>query len=87
MRGLASALAWAVVWSVTVSMVVVPQPHRLLALGPPTSAPVLLGLTSSALYLGVASAVGSEVSPRRRSVWPRPALGPLGPAVTALAPL
>lgn len=52
-RALAPALIWALVWGVTVGVIVVPQQHRLLALGP-TAAPVLLGLNSSALYLGMA---------------------------------
>ncbi|MFI8509939.1 MFS transporter [Streptomyces sp. NPDC085460] len=85
-RGLASALVWAVVWGVTVGMVVVPQQHRLLALGP-TSAPVLLGLTSSALYPDVA--LGGRLGGlAQESFGLAPAaLGPLGAAVTALAPL
>ncbi|GAA3701764.1 MFS transporter [Nonomuraea antimicrobica] len=50
---LVPALVWAAIWGVTVGLVVVPQQHRLLALGP-AAAPVLLGLNSSALYLGIA---------------------------------
>ncbi|MET9414451.1 hypothetical protein ABZY03_09730 [Streptomyces klenkii] len=37
----------------TVGIIVVPQQHRLIALSP-AAAPVLLGLNSSALYIGVA---------------------------------
>lgn len=37
----------------TIGVIVVPQQHRLVALGP-AAAPVLLGLNSSALYVGVA---------------------------------
>ncbi|MFI8418825.1 hypothetical protein [Streptomyces sp. NPDC085479] len=90
MRGLASALVWAVVWGVTVGMVVVPQQHRLLALGP-TSAPVLLGLTSSALYPGVAldGGLGGGLGGLAQEAFglAPAAPGPLGAAVTALAPL
>ncbi|MER5323144.1 MFS transporter [Streptosporangium roseum] len=52
-RALAPTLAWAVIWGVTVGVIVVPQQHRLIALSP-AAAPVLLGLNSSALYIGVA---------------------------------
>ncbi|MEO3750130.1 MFS transporter [Streptomyces sp. B6B3] len=52
-RALAPTLVWAAVWGVSLGVVVVPQQHRLIALGP-AAAPVLLGLNSSALYLGVA---------------------------------
>lgn len=52
-RALIPALVWAAVWGVAVGFVVVPQQHRLVALGP-ASAPVLLGLNSSALYAGMA---------------------------------
>ncbi|MFI7111376.1 MFS transporter [Nonomuraea sp. NPDC050227] len=48
-----SALAWAAVWGVALGVVVVPQQHRLIALGP-AAAPVLLGLNSSAIYIGMA---------------------------------
>ncbi|WP_329625791.1 MFS transporter [Streptomyces sp. NBC_01255] len=52
-RALAPTLIWAAVWGVTIGVIVVPQQHRLIALGP-AAAPVLLGLNSSALYVGVA---------------------------------
>ncbi len=52
-RALIPALVWAAVWGVAVGFVVVPQQHRLVALGP-AAAPVLLGLNSSALYAGMA---------------------------------
>ncbi|MFF0869762.1 MFS transporter [Nonomuraea sp. NPDC003560] len=48
-----STLAWAAVWGVALGVVVVPQQHRLIALGP-AAAPVLLGLNSSAIYIGMA---------------------------------
>ncbi|MEV4374509.1 MFS transporter [Nonomuraea sp. NPDC049637] len=50
---LVPTLAWAAVWGVALGVVVVPQQHRLIALGP-AAAPVLLGLNSSAVYLGMA---------------------------------
>jgi len=53
LRALAPALVWAAVWGVTIGVIVVPQQHRLIALSP-AAAPVLLGLNSSALYLGIA---------------------------------
>ncbi|MFI1252735.1 MFS transporter [Streptomyces netropsis] len=52
-RALAAALVWAVVWGATVGVIVVPQQHRLISLSP-AAAPVLLGLNSSALYIGIA---------------------------------
>uniref|UniRef100_A0AAU3GU59 MFS transporter n=1 Tax=Streptomyces sp. NBC_01401 TaxID=2903854 RepID=A0AAU3GU59_9ACTN len=52
-RALGPALVWALVWGVAVGVVAVPQQHRLIALSP-AAAPVLLGLNSSALSLGVA---------------------------------
>ncbi|YCK37952.1 MFS transporter [Actinomadura sp. ATCC 39365] len=48
-----STLVWAAVWGAAVGVVVVPQQHRLIALGP-AAAPVLLGLNSSAVYIGMA---------------------------------
>lgn len=50
---LAPALVWAAVWGVTVGCIVVPQQHRLIALSP-TATPVVLGLNSSAIYVGIA---------------------------------
>ncbi|MDP9869358.1 MULTISPECIES: MFS transporter [Streptosporangium] len=50
---LAPTLAWAGIWGVTIGVIVVPQQHRLIALSP-AAAPVLLGLNSSAIYVGVA---------------------------------
>lgn len=52
-RSFAPTLLWAAVWGLGVGVIVVPQQHRLVALSP-AAAPVLLGLNSSALYLGVA---------------------------------
>lgn len=52
-RALAPTLVWAAIWGVSVGVIVVPQQHRLIALSP-AAAPVLLGLNSSALYIGVA---------------------------------
>ncbi|MEU4828767.1 MFS transporter [Actinomadura sp. NPDC023710] len=50
---LASTLAWAAIWGVALGVIVVPQQHRLIALSP-AAAPVLLGLNSSAVYVGMA---------------------------------
>lgn len=50
---LPSTLAWAAVWGAALGVVVVPQQHRLIALSP-AAAPVLLGLNSSAIYIGMA---------------------------------
>ncbi|KRV50301.1 MFS transporter [Wenjunlia vitaminophila] len=52
-RALVPALVWSAVWGATLGVVVVPQQHRLIALGS-AAAPVLLALNSSALYLGMA---------------------------------
>lgn len=61
---LAAAIGWAAVWGVCVSLPVVPQQHRLIATEPSASA-VLLGLNSSAIYLGVAlgGGLGGLVQP------------------------
>lgn len=50
---LAIACVWAGIWGATDGMASVVQQHRLVTLAP-ASAPVLLGLNSSAIYLGVA---------------------------------
>ncbi|WP_326796589.1 MFS transporter [Streptomyces sp. NBC_01808] len=47
------AAVWAVVWGASDGMASVVQQHRLVTLAP-ASAPVLLGLNSSAIYIGVA---------------------------------
>ncbi|MFD9034526.1 MFS transporter [Streptomyces sp. NPDC059567] len=52
-RAFVPTLVWAAVWGMSVGVIVVPQQHRLISLSP-AAAPVLLGLNSSALYLGVA---------------------------------
>ncbi|GAA0939305.1 MFS transporter [Nonomuraea longicatena] len=51
------ACVWAAIWGATDGMVSVVQQHRLVGLAP-ASAPVLLGLNSSAIYLGVAMGGG-----------------------------
>ncbi|TMR92383.1 MFS transporter [Nonomuraea basaltis] len=51
------ACVWAAIWGTTDGMVSVVQQHRLVSLAP-ASAPVLLGLNSSAIYLGVAMGGG-----------------------------
>ncbi|RNL86935.1 MFS transporter [Halostreptopolyspora alba] len=50
---LAIACVWAAIWGVTDGMASVVQQHRLVTFAP-ASAPVLLGLNSSAIYVGVA---------------------------------
>lgn len=50
---LAVATVWAALWGATDGMVSVVQQHRLVAFAP-ASAPMLLGLNSSAIYFGVA---------------------------------
>ncbi|GAA4227509.1 hypothetical protein GCM10022254_15380 [Actinomadura meridiana] len=50
---LASTLVWAAIWGVALGVIVVPQQHRLIALSP-AAAPILLGLNSSAIYVGIA---------------------------------
>ncbi|MEC3980478.1 MFS transporter [Amycolatopsis sp. H20-H5] len=49
---LASTLVWVAVWGAVASASTVPQQH-LLVRSSPASAPVLLGLNSSAIYLGI----------------------------------
>jgi predicted MFS family arabinose efflux permease len=50
---LATTIAWALLWGICVSLPVVPQQKRFVTYAPSASA-VLLGLNSSAIYLGVA---------------------------------
>lgn len=50
---LAIAFVWAAIWGATDGMASVVQQHRLVTFAP-ASAPVLLGLNSSAIYVGVA---------------------------------
>jgi DHA1 family inner membrane transport protein len=52
--GFVTAVVWAVVWGVFVSMPIVPQQQRLVAHAPDAT-PVLLGLNNSAIYAGVAA--------------------------------
>jgi predicted MFS family arabinose efflux permease len=82
-RTLASALVWAVFWGVSTG-VVVPQQHRLVAFSP-AAAPVLLGLNSSALYVGAALGGGlGGLAQQWFAVTPA-GLGPVAAGVTALA--
>lgn len=48
------AIVWAVIWGATDGMTSVVQQHRLVAIAP-ASAPLLFGLNSSAIYVGVAT--------------------------------
>ncbi|MCT2592192.1 MFS transporter [Streptomyces sp. N2-109] len=56
-NSLAVAGVWAAVWGATDGMASVVQQHRLVTLAP-ASSPMLLGLNSSAIYLGVAMGGG-----------------------------
>ncbi|MFF5503338.1 MFS transporter [Streptomyces roseolus] len=82
-RALAPTLVWAVVWGVSVGIVVVPQQHRLIALSP-AAAPVLLGLNSSALYLGIALGGGLGGLAQEWFGLAPAHLGPVAAAVTVL---
>ncbi|MER7000510.1 MFS transporter [Streptomyces sp. NPDC000410] len=82
-RTLASTLVWAAVWGVSVGVIVVPQQHRLIALGP-AAAPVLLGLNSSALYVGVALGGGFGGLALEWFGLAPAELGPVAAGVTAL---
>ncbi|MGX1128338.1 DHA1 family inner membrane transport protein [Streptomyces glaucescens] len=82
-RALAPTLVWAVVWGVSVGGVVVPQQHRLVAPSP-AAAPVLLGLNSSALYIGVALGGGFGGLAQGWFGLAPAELGPVAAAVTVL---
>lgn len=79
---MATAMVWAVLWGICVSLPVVPQQSRLVAHAPSASA-VLLGLNSSAIYVGVGIGGGlggllqNQLTPAR--------LGLAGAAVSAVA--
>ncbi|WP_205301956.1 MFS transporter [Nonomuraea montanisoli] len=79
-----SALAWAAIWGVALGVVVVPQQHRLIALGP-AAAPVLLGLNSSAIYVGMALGGGLGGLAQQWFAIAPAALGLPAAAVTTLA--
>ncbi|TDP92202.1 MFS transporter [Labedaea rhizosphaerae] len=51
-RSMPSALPWALVWGLSAGIPVVPQQHRLLTTAP-SAATVVLGLNSSAIYVGI----------------------------------
>ncbi|MEU5832691.1 MFS transporter [Streptomyces diacarni] len=82
-RALAPALVWAAVWGVTLGLVVVPQQHRLVALAP-AATPVLLGLNSSALYVGIALGGGLGGLAQQGTGLDPAELGPVAAGVTAL---
>ncbi|MER6513884.1 MFS transporter [Nonomuraea sp. NPDC001636] len=79
-----STSAWAAVWGVALGVVVVPQQHRLIALGP-AAAPVLLGLNSSAIYLGMALGGGLGGLAQEWFAVPPAALGLPAAGVTTVA--
>ncbi|MFI6984981.1 MFS transporter [Embleya sp. NPDC050154] len=82
-RALAPTLLWAALWGASVGVVVVPQQHRLIALGP-AAAPILLGLNSSALYLGVALGGGLGGLAQEWLDLTPAQLGPVAAGVTAV---
>ncbi|WEB45441.1 MFS transporter [Streptomyces yunnanensis] len=82
-RALAPTLAWAAVWGVSVGVIVVPQQHRLIALSP-AAAPVLLGLNSSALYIGVALGGGFGGLAQQWFGLAPTELGPVAASITVL---
>ncbi|WP_329602670.1 MFS transporter [Actinomadura soli] len=81
---LVSTPAWAAVWGAALGVVVVPQQHRLIALSP-AAAPILLGLNSSAIYVGMAlgGALGG-LAQEWLAIAPA-AMGPPAAGVTTLA--
>ncbi|MFJ2088844.1 MFS transporter [Streptomyces sp. NPDC087901] len=83
-RALAPTLVWAVVWGVALGGVVVPQQHRLISLSP-AAAPVLLGLNSSALYIGIALGGGFGGLAQEWFGLAPAELGPAAAGVTAVA--
>ncbi|MDN5724682.1 MAG: hypothetical protein L0G99_01950, partial [Propionibacteriales bacterium] len=78
---LAVAAVWAGLWGVTDGMASVVQQHRLVAIAP-ASAPVLFGLNSSAIYVGVA--MGGLVGGLAQSLWGAALIG-VPAAVLALS--
>jgi DHA1 family inner membrane transport protein len=82
--GLGTAVVWAVVWGVFVSMPVVPQQHRLVAHAPGAT-PVLLGLNNSAIYAGVAA--GGALGGILQQSMPVTLLGLAGAALSAAGAL
>jgi MFS transporter, DHA1 family, inner membrane transport protein len=78
---LGTAVVWAVVWGVVVSMPIVPQQHRLVASAPSATA-VLLGLNSSAIYVGVAA--GGALGGILQTSFPPALLGLAGAAISGL---
>lgn len=83
-RALAPTLVWAAVWGATIGVIVVPQQHRLIALSP-AAAPILLGLNSSALYIGVALGGGLGGLAQEWFGFIPPHLGLPAAGITALA--
>jgi predicted MFS family arabinose efflux permease len=78
--GFVTAVVWAALWGVFVSMPIVPQQHRLAAHAPGAT-PVLLGLNNSAIYAGVAA--GGALGGLLQQVVPVELLGLAGAALSA----
>jgi DHA1 family inner membrane transport protein len=88
MGALAPALVWCTAWGVLASASTVPQQQRLVA-SSPASAPVLLGLNSSAIYLGIslggaAGGAALHALPAARLAWAAAALTTLALALTVI---
>ncbi|WP_211370781.1 MFS transporter [Nonomuraea turkmeniaca] len=82
LAGLTSAVVWAALWGLCVGIPVIPQQHRLVAHAPAAS-PILLGLNSAAVYIGIA--LGGGLGGLAQT-WITPArLGLPAAAITALA--
>ncbi|MFB7914716.1 MFS transporter [Streptomyces sp. NPDC056061] len=56
-RDFSAGLIWALTWGVCSAACIVPQQHRLIEKAP-ASAPILLGLSSTAIYLGISLGSG-----------------------------
>jgi MFS transporter, DHA1 family, inner membrane transport protein len=79
--GFVTAVVWAVVWGVFVSMPIVPQQQRLVAHAPDAT-PVLLGLNNSAIYAGVAA--GGALGGILQQAMPVTLLGLAGAVLSAV---
>ena len=77
---LVAAVAWAGIWGIAVGFPVVAQQHRLVA-DAPEAAPILLGLNSSAVYLGIA--LGGGIGGLAQAWMAPSALGLLGAGIVA----
>lgn len=81
-HGLPPTFIWIVAWGVAVGLPTVPQQQQLVTFAPAAS-PVLLGLNSSAIYLGIAA--GAALGGLAQAWFPASALGLPAAALTAMA--